>query len=498
MKNITKALTIGLIGIEMLFSATGFAQVEKVDADIKSGIIDVKISGHDTDKDSSVSAVVLKNGISQEMYKAASGKDKFSMIEYSTEINADALGDWNLDFALNGTEKSRHIIIIYESGSEQRSALQIMGRYEIVDLINKADRGQIKEILDNYSKYLKLESNPVYNTLYKNSSNNIKGYLYAGMGNKNNYTSVEQIEDDIFEFTALGYISKAEGYDQIYDNLKDIFTAIEYDSYKYNKLSDEKKYAVCRGLGDAFQNKTFDRGDLTAELNKLIDEQSKNSEGGSGGTGNSSGSGGSGNSSGFGGSGASKVSFDAEEGAIANDSAFDDIDSVPWAKDAIEYLSKNGVINGKSARRFYPNDNITREEFVKIAVCAFEISEKDDKELLFKDVSKDDWYYPFVLKGVNSGLINGISVDEFGVGIEIIRQDMAKIIYSAVKDKITEERESAFKDFNTVSDYAKAAVASLNRAGIINGYDNMLFMPSNNATRAEAAKMIYSALMKLK
>ena len=61
------------------------------------------------------------------------------MIEYSSEINSDALGDWNLNFALNGTEKSRHIIIIYESGSEQRSALQIMGRYEIVDLINKAD-----------------------------------------------------------------------------------------------------------------------------------------------------------------------------------------------------------------------------------------------------------------------------------------------------------------------------------------------------------------------
>ena len=492
MKNITKALTIGLIGIEMLFSATGYAQADKVDADVKSDVIDVKIAGHDTDKESSVSAVVLKNGISWEMYKAATGKDKFSMIEYSTEINTDALGDWNLNFALNGTEKSRHIIIIYESGSEQRSALQIMGRYEIVDLINKADKEQVKEILNNYSKYLNLESNPLYDTLYKNSSDNIKGYLYAGMGNKSNYTSVEQIEGDVFEFTALGYISKAEGYDQIYDNLKDIFAVIGYDSHKYDELSNEKKYAVCRGLGDTFQNKTFDKGNLIAELNKLINEQSKTSGGGSGS------SGGSGNSGGFGGSGASKVTFDAEEGAIANDSAFDDIDSVPWAKDAIEYLSKCGIINGKSARRFYPNDNITREEFVKIAVCAFEINEEDDKELLFKDVSKGDWYYPFVLKGVNSGLINGMSVDEFGVGIEITRQDMAKIIYSAVKDKISEERESAFGDFDTVSDYAKIAVASLNRAEIINGYDDMLFMPSNNATRAEAAKMIYSALMKLK
>ena len=41
MKNITKALTIGLIGIEMLFSATGFAQADLVDADVKSDVIDV-------------------------------------------------------------------------------------------------------------------------------------------------------------------------------------------------------------------------------------------------------------------------------------------------------------------------------------------------------------------------------------------------------------------------------------------------------------------------
>lgn len=75
---------------------------------------------------------------------------------------------------------------------------------------------------------------------------------------------------------------------------------------------------------------------------------------------------------------------------------------------------------------------------------------------------------------------------------------MAKIIYSAVKDKLRKSERVRSGDFDTVSDYAKIAVASLNRAEIINGYDDMLFMPSNNATRAEAAKMIYSALMKLK
>ena len=61
---------------------------------------------------------------------------------------------------------------------------------------------------------------------------------------------------------------------------------------EYDELSNEKKYAVCRGLGDTFQNKTFDKGNLIAELNKLIDEQNKTSGGGSGSSGGSGNSGG--------------------------------------------------------------------------------------------------------------------------------------------------------------------------------------------------------------
>ena len=43
-----------------------------------------------------------------------------------------------------------------------------------------------------------------------------------------------------------------------------------------------------------------------------------------------------------------------------------------------------------------------------------------------------------------------------------------------------------------ISDYAKDAVSYLAGAGIINGYDNGNFAPTDNATRAESAVLIYA------
>lgn len=61
-------------------------------------------------------------------------------------------------------------------------------------------------------------------------------------------------------------------------------------------------------------------------------------------------------------------------------------------------------------------------------------------------------------------------------------------------------RELTFTDQQQISKYAKEAVKSMQRAGIINGIKNadgsFRLQPINNATRAEAATMIYNMLSK--
>ena len=54
--------------------------------------------------------------------------------------------------------------------------------------------------------------------------------------------------------------------------------------------------------------------------------------------------------------------------------------------------------------------------------------------------------------------------------------------------------ESNFTDDSAVSEYAREAVAKLSFNGIVNGVGNNLFAPKNNASRAEAAVIIYRCI----
>lgn len=53
-----------------------------------------------------------------------------------------------------------------------------------------------------------------------------------------------------------------------------------------------------------------------------------------------------------------------------------------------------------------------------------------------------------------------------------------------------------FADSGSIADYAKEAVDTLQRAGIINGMTDTTFAPNGNATRAQAAKILYAFLNK--
>ncbi len=179
---------------------------------------------------------------------------------------------------------------------------------------------------------------------------------------------------------------------------------------------------------------------------------------------------------------------------------FTDLGSVEWARTAITTLAKKGVINGKGNQKFAPLDNVTREEYVKMIMVAFDI-ETEPANLKFEDVDENAWYYPYIAQAVSYGIINGISDTEFGTGKNITRQDAAVILSRAVeKDKYVElytvDANFKFNDIDKVSDYAAAAVEALGKAKIFSGKENDMFDPFGQATRAEAAMILYNLLYK--
>ncbi len=178
-----------------------------------------------------------------------------------------------------------------------------------------------------------------------------------------------------------------------------------------------------------------------------------------------------------------------------NETYFDDMTDATWALEAVSQLAKQGIISGRSERSFAPHEHITREEFVHLIVKAFEISGK--KSYAFSDVPNDAWYSKSINAAAEAGLVSGISDFEFGVGRNILRQDMAVILKRTadykglVSDKYTEIPD--FKDDAEISEYAGEAMREMIEAKVISGNDGRLY-PLEETTRAEAAVMLYHFL----
>jgi len=177
-------------------------------------------------------------------------------------------------------------------------------------------------------------------------------------------------------------------------------------------------------------------------------------------------------------------------------SIFSDIDHVAWAKDAIVRLAEMQIISGKGDNKFYPDDNVTRAEFTKMVVVAFEYKNQNDAESAFSDVPQ--WAKEYVDIAYENGIVSGYSVDIFGSNDKITRQDLVTMAYraaTAAGEEYDTQGSNMFSDSTLIADYAKEAVHTLFNAGMINGVGNGEFAPTAFATRAEAAKIIHNMIM---
>lgn len=218
--------------------------------------------------------------------------------------------------------------------------------------------------------------------------------------------------------------------------------------------------------------------DLKSETSYTVTVKNPSDDGGKGSKGSSSGKG---------------SSFDiGSTPAVQPEAIFNDLYGYEWAEEYIISLYNAKIISGDGTGRFYPANNVTREEYVKMIVLAFGLS--GDDEIHFEDISAGHWAYPYIRTGYASGVINGVSHDRFGAGSAITRQDMAVIAYRAAmltgKLREPEQTSIVFADEDDISAYASDAVDYMSACGIINGTGNNNFSPLKTASRSEAAKII--------
>lgn len=210
---------------------------------------------------------------------------------------------------------------------------------------------------------------------------------------------------------------------------------------------------------------------------------------GSGGSG-----GGGGSSSGSSGSRGPSVNVTVPSETLEPDNVteqgFTDLDEAEWAAGYINMLADKGIVSRDA--KFRPNDSITREEFTKLAVVAFGLFD-ESAVADFVDVTDGDWFHPYVASGVKHGIINGEGNGLFGAGQPISRQDMAVILCraaAAAGKNMAAGEISGFTDSEAIASYAVEAVGAMANAGVVSGMDDGSFAPGQNATRAQAAKML--------
>jgi hypothetical protein len=163
-----------------------------------------------------------------------------------------------------------------------------------------------------------------------------------------------------------------------------------------------------------------------------------------------------------------------------------------WAQKNIEQLVASGAVGGYPDGTFKPDNTITRAEFVTILVKAFKPENKGGKT--FND-TVSHWAKDYISCAVANGIVTGYDTNTFGPDDLVTREQMAVMIYKAAKLSPAAE-ETQFTDSGSISGWAKEAIATATRNGIMKGYPDNTIQPQGSATRAEAVTVIVNALNK--
>ncbi|MNI34221.1 Endo-1,4-beta-xylanase A precursor [compost metagenome] len=181
---------------------------------------------------------------------------------------------------------------------------------------------------------------------------------------------------------------------------------------------------------------------------------------------------------------------------LSSAKTFDDV-SKHWAKADIELLASKLVVKGATDSSFAPDNNITRAEFAALLVRSLGLA-TDAAGITFTDVKSGDWYAGAIGAAVKAKLVDGFEDNSFQPNDTITREQMAVMIAKAITAvgqtiDISGKQDgllAKFQDKASISSWAQTAVAQAVQAKIIAGMTDETFVPSANASRAQAVVML--------
>ena len=170
-------------------------------------------------------------------------------------------------------------------------------------------------------------------------------------------------------------------------------------------------------------------------------------------------------------------------------------------KTAVECLASRKIINGKTENSFEPESTMTRAEFATIIARGLGLPQKSN--VIFKDVTTNDWFYNYVGTAYSYGIIKGVSENEFSPNGTITREEAAVMVTRAAKlcgmdtemdNLATRDILAQFFDYVKASDWSHSSLAFCYNEKILD--DSVIdIKPKEAVTRSEIAAMLYNMLL---
>jgi len=154
-----------------------------------------------------------------------------------------------------------------------------------------------------------------------------------------------------------------------------------------------------------------------------------------------------------------------------------------WARKYILPLLEANIISGYPDGSFRPNDNITVAEFTKMVLASSKI----------KVTESSPWYKSIMDSAMKHGLIESGEFDNYDKRL-ITRGEMARIIVRQLGIDSSKVEKTSFTDDNEIPENLKGYIKAAADEGIITGMPDGRFDSNGNATRAEAATIVYRML----
>ncbi len=190
-----------------------------------------------------------------------------------------------------------------------------------------------------------------------------------------------------------------------------------------------------------------------------------------------------------GGSGGSGGSFSGGSSVKPITPVKPEIKNVPsWAKNEIEFVLSNKVMELAGENDFAGESKINRGEFMMSMLKAAGI-EPTDYRGSFADVTSLDKFSGYLQSAFDNGIIS--PADNFYPARELTRDEMCKIIVTSIevmtKKQISKTDITYFTDYSNIQEWAIDFISQAVATGIIKGNADGSVNPKGNVTRAEAA-----------